>query len=81
MLGQDIFILPVTIPVAVRVSKVDTRWFDQYCADPRPEYIDNYWHSVPSDPVNPTWEYLVDGVIEVDDPTALERIRVFGARP
>jgi hypothetical protein len=79
MLGVDILILRVTIPLALRVSRVDTKWFDLYCHNPKPEYIDNYWRSVALDPAAPTWEYLVDGMIEVDDPEGLAHIREFGA--
>ncbi len=79
MLGSDILILRVTIPLALRVSRVDTKWFDLYCHDPKPEYIENYWLSRPFDPETPTWEYLVDGMIEVDDPDGLAHIRDYGA--
>jgi hypothetical protein len=79
MLGPDVLILRVAIPLALRVSQVDTRWFDLYCHDPKPEYIENYWSSVAFDPAAPTWEFLVDGMIEVDDPKGLAHIRELGA--
>jgi hypothetical protein len=80
MLGADVHILRVTIPLALRVTQVDTRWFDLYCHDPKSEYIEEYWSSTPCDPAGPSWEFLVDGMIELDDPEGLEHIRQFGAR-
>lgn len=79
MLGVDILILRVTVPLALRVTCVDTKWFDLYCHDPKPQYIENYWSSVPADPAAATWEHLVDGMIEVDDPQGLAQICEFGA--
>jgi hypothetical protein len=79
MLGVDILILRVTIPLALRVSRVDTKWFELYCHDAKAEYIEKYWSSAACDPAAPTWEYLVDGMIEVDDPEGLAHIREFGA--
>jgi hypothetical protein len=79
MLGADVLILRVTIPLALRVSQVDTQWFDLYCHDPRPEYIENYWSSAPCNSAAPTWEYLIDGIIEADDLEGLAHIRAFGA--
>jgi len=79
MLGPSVLLLPVVVPLALRVSRVDTKWFDLYCQDAKPEYLEKYWLSLPGDPGAPTWEYLVDGMIEVDDQAALTRVREFGA--
>jgi hypothetical protein len=81
MFDADIHLLRVTIPLAMRVTKVDTKWFELYCLDPKPEYIEKYWTSTPSSGSALTWEYLVDGMIEVDDPASLEHVRKFGAKP
>lgn len=79
MLGGNILILRVTVPLALRISRVDTKWFDLYCHEPNPEYIEKYWSLAALDPAAPMWEYLVDGMIEVDDPEGLAHIREFGA--
>jgi len=79
MLRPSVLLLPVTVPLALRVSKVDTRWFDLYCQDPKAEYLKKYWLSLPCDQEAPTWEYLVDGMIEVHDQAALARVREYGA--
>jgi hypothetical protein len=78
MLGPNILILKVTIPNATGVSKVDTSWFDKYCDDPNQKYIEQYWQAVALNSNVPKWEYLVDGVIEVNDPQGLEKIRKQG---
>lgn len=79
MLGPDVLILRVAIPAALRVSKVDTAWFERYLQNPRPEFIDQYWASTPASHDCSTWEYLVDGMIQVDDPDLLSYIRTHGA--
>ncbi len=79
MLGDEVTILKVTIPFALRVTRVDTGWFDRYCREAKPEYIKNYWASIPINKAAPTWEYLVDGMIELDDPEGLEYVRQVGA--
>jgi hypothetical protein len=79
MLSVNTLILKVKIPTANGVSKVDTSWFDLYCTDFKQEYIEKYWQGVVLDPKVPKWEYLVDGVIEVNDPEGLEKIRKKGS--
>lgn len=51
---------------------MDTKWFELYCSDPKAEFLERYWSSAPFNGAPPNWEYLVDGVIEVDDPASLE---------
>jgi hypothetical protein len=79
MLGVDVFLLRVLIIAAIRVTKTDSRWFDAYAAEPRDEYIANYWNGVPYEVHVPTWEYLVEGVITVIDDAALAHVREHGA--
>lgn len=81
MLGPAVFILKVSVPWALRVARVDTQWFDLYCHEPKAEYVKNYWESIVFDAGSPSWEYLVDGMIEVCDPADLAHIRKFGAGP
>lgn len=79
MLGEHIHVLRVTVPIAVRVHRADTQWFDRYCRDPNPLYIENYWRSVRAGGDSETWELLVDGVVQADDPAGLDHLRQFGA--
>ena len=78
MLGPNIFILKVKIPAAVNVTKVNTLWFDAYLRENKREFIENYWKSISTDNGPQTWEYLVDGTIEVIDEHDIEYIRQHG---
>ncbi|MFX0200220.1 MAG: hypothetical protein ACFFCW_29220 [Candidatus Hodarchaeota archaeon] len=78
MLGSNIHILRVAIPYALRVSKCDTGWFDAYWESGDRQYIENYWKGIPFDSNRPTWEFLVDGVIEADDPEGMKYLREHG---
>jgi hypothetical protein len=79
MLG-DVLPLRVDIPAALRVTRADTTWFEMYCQDAKPEYLERYWQSVPCEESDPKWEYLVDGVIRVIDEDGLQQVRERGAR-
>ena len=79
MLGAEALILRVRIPNALAVTKVDTAWFNAYVDDCQEEFVRNYWRSVPFDASTTTWEYLVEGMIEADDPEGLEYLRKHGA--
>ena len=72
MLGYDIHILRVRVPLAIRVSRCDTKWFDEYWDNKDIKAIDNYWSGICRDSGNPSWEYLVDGMIEVNDPDGMK---------
>ncbi len=79
MLGQNVYIASVDIPDALRITKVDTGWFDRYCEYPKEEYIQKYWSSDPYTAV-PRWEFLVEGTLRLIEPRQLEYIRKFGAK-
>lgn len=79
MLGRDVLILRVCIPLAMAVTKVDTAWWDAYCDCPKAQHIENYWQSLPKTPDAPIWEYLVDGLIQAEDPEVMDWIRKHGA--
>ena len=81
MFDEDTYIFEVTIPCALRFSKVDTKWFEKYRNDPNPEYIEKYWKSIPYDEDVPTWEYLVEGMIKVNNLEDIEHIRKNGVKP
>ncbi|OGW43824.1 MAG: hypothetical protein A2Y66_06985 [Nitrospirae bacterium RBG_13_41_22] len=78
MLGYGVHLLKVTIPLAIRVTRCDTYWFDAYSAEPNPDYIDKYWSGACRYEKRPTWEYLVDGMIEANDPEGMEYLRKHG---
>ena len=73
------FALTVSIPAAINVSRVDTAWFDKYCEEHKEEYIENYWEGIQASE-EPTWEYLVNGVIKAVDENELRIVRERGAK-
>lgn len=79
MLGPNIYLAKVTIPVAKQVSKVDRKWYDLYCEQANKEYIKNYWEGKQYSNTN-YWEYLVDGRIESCNQSDLDFIRANGAK-
>lgn len=79
MLGPDMHILRVVVAAAVRVHRADTRWYDRYCAERDPNYITNYWQSLPAGSDPATWEILLDGQIRAWDEEGLEYIKNHGA--
>lgn len=78
MLGVTIHILRVNVPLAIRVSKCDTNWFDKYWNDEDTDYIDKYWSGECACAQHPTWEYLVDGIVEANDSLGMEYLRKHG---
>ena len=53
--------------------------FDQYYLTENIHDIENYWLSVPYDEDNPTWEYLVEGIIQIKDKKDQVYIQEHGA--
>jgi hypothetical protein len=80
MLGSKFHIIKVRIPLAIRLTKCDTAWFDEYWHKADSQYADNYWKGVARDPAKPTWEYLLDGMIQANDPEGTAGRRLWIAR-
>jgi hypothetical protein len=78
MLGPNTYIIHVAIPEQIRVTKADTRWFDAYYQDPQPDYIEHYWRSEAFDADTRSWEYLVEGKIQITDPAQLAHVQQHG---
>ncbi|MDT8903988.1 hypothetical protein [Anaeroselena agilis] len=79
MLGVSTYIVSVDIPEALRVTKVDTDWFDLYCHDPKEEYIHKYWSSLECTSI-PKWEFLVEGIVRLTEERQIDYIKKFGAK-
>ncbi|MDP6526766.1 MAG: hypothetical protein QGH15_21400 [Kiritimatiellia bacterium] len=77
MLGPDVFVLRVSVPYAIRFTRVDTTWFERYSRTRMREYAENYWNGRHSGDAA-TWEFLVEGCIEAVDSADLEYIRENG---
>lgn len=71
----DLLILKVKIAEALRFIKVDSAWYSEYWKNRSKKYIKRYWMSKPYKENTDCWEYLVDGLLVVDDPEGLEWIR------
>ncbi len=71
----NLIILKVNIVEALRFTKADYKWYDKCYAEWNPQYIENYWRSIQCDEGANNWEYLVDGLIMVNDPTGERTLR------
>ncbi|MFH4511517.1 hypothetical protein WKI32_11060 [Vibrio alginolyticus] len=70
MLGDNVEIMDVKIVHLFALSKVDVSWFDNYIDEAKDEFIVKYWNGqAQSD--TPKWEYLLEGMIEVEDNSLL----------
>ena len=70
MLGVHVEIMDVKIVYQLAISKVDVDWFDCYIGEPSEDYIIQYWKGLPKTDA-PKWEYLLDGMIEIEDNSLL----------
>jgi hypothetical protein len=73
--SPDVWLLRVEIPAAYRFTRADTRWFDQYTRDRRPEDAERYWSEERFPADGDRWEYLVEGVLSMVDEKQLTRLR------
>lgn len=71
------FVFQVEIKDNFGLHKADNRWYDSYFYDPKPEYIANYWSSMPLDVVS-TWEFLLEGSIRFISQDEIEMIKTQG---
>ena len=55
----------VKIIESLNCTKVDSRWFEEFCNTHINKCIEYYWSGQPYDKDTDTWEYLVDGAIKV----------------
>jgi hypothetical protein len=76
--GPDLWLLRVEIPAAIRFTRADTRWFEDYTRDPRAEYAERYWKGERFPADDDRWEYLVEGVLKLVDEKQLTKLRRAG---
>jgi len=69
-----ISILEVSIPAAIRFTRADSKWYEEYCRTGDEENIEKYWRGVQFGDTPDSWEYLVDGRIQVNDIEKLKYI-------
>ena len=67
-------IVEVDILNSIEITKCDVTWLNKYYEEPKDEYIVNYWTGVPSNENYSTWEYLLEGTIQMTNPDEIEDI-------
>lgn len=67
----DLVIFKVKIAEALNYTQVDSRWYDDYCNTGSRKSIKKYWTGQKYNEYIPSWEYLLDGLLIVDDPERL----------
>jgi hypothetical protein len=63
----DLLIFKVKIAEALNYTRVDSKWYDEYRKSGSKKFIKKYWKEYKYDESNSSWEYLVDGLIIVED--------------
>jgi hypothetical protein len=67
-------VVEVDIVNNFELTKCDVHWVDKYFEDPKDEYIVNYWTGVPLNENYPTWEYLLEGTIQMTNRDEIQDI-------
>lgn len=81
MLGEKVYILKVRLSFSLRLTRVDSAWFDGFF-DPTTSTLDDirmYWQGAEK-PGGARWEYLFDGELEIDNQAQIDHVRKYGAR-
>ena len=71
---QNFLIEKVTINYIYFLHKADCRWIEEYEKDKNEIYIYNYWLGVEYNST-PSFEYLLEGQIEIQNQRAIKLIR------
>lgn len=72
--NSQIVIVEMIITHQLSLSRVDARWFEEYCDSPSESKVENYWKEIPH-PDGPQWEWMLDGRVELSNADDLELIR------
>ena len=73
----DLIVLEVKLIEALRFTKADFGWFEEYSREKDKRLIEGYWTSHQFRENVNSWEYLVDGIIRADDPSSSEKVRSY----
>lgn len=77
--GAGVYILNVKVELCLSLTRVDMAWFDSYFHTSDRGDARSYWlgHEMPGGAM---WEYLLDGVLQVEDPSRLAYLQAHGAK-
>jgi hypothetical protein len=73
----DLVILKVKIAEALNCTRVDPKWYEGYRQTRTKKYIKKYWTGQTYNEGILNWEYLVDGLIIIDDTKNLAYLNSF----
>jgi hypothetical protein len=73
----DLLIFKVKIAEALNSTRVDSKWYDEYYKTRTKKYIKKYWTGQSHNESISNWEYLVDGLIIIDDLKNLAHLNSF----
>ncbi|CAM5409658.1 hypothetical protein AFAE65S_02295 [Alcaligenes phenolicus] len=79
MLRRDVYILRVRPILTLKITKADSAWFDGFFVSNNIEDARQYWLGIERVPGKGKWEYLFDGVLEVEELAQIEYVRKHGA--
>lgn len=80
MLSSKLLIIQVKLEKILRLTKVDIKWFDEYFENKKKEFVENYWKGIPFSESEASWEYLVEGIIKINNGQDLDYIRSNGQK-
>ncbi len=69
-----ISILEVSVPAAIRFTRADSKWYEEYCRTSDEINIKNYWEGIQYGDDADSWEYLVEGKVQINDAEKLKSI-------
>ncbi|MDX2001790.1 MAG: hypothetical protein SFW35_05135 [Chitinophagales bacterium] len=64
---KDPMIFEVSILNQLEVMRFDHNWVEIYYDDPQEGYLKSYWSGELYDSKNPSWEYLLEGTVQLTD--------------
>lgn len=67
-------IINVEILNQMEIVQVDHKWVNKYFDEPNKDYIKKYWTGIPYNEDFPSWEYLIEGTITMNDEIQISEI-------
>ena len=74
---KDPMIFKVSIHNQLELMRFDHNWVGLYYQDPQEKYLKSYWSGEMYDSKTPSWEYLLEGTIQLTDPEQKKEIDAY----